>query len=324
MSVNFARDVPICSDGNGVDMLFSVAVKRALDLLGPLRVPFLLLPPACVAAGAGAAFWRTGRIDWGVALLALLGAVCAHASVNSLNEYSDFCTCVDSRTSRTPFSGGSGTLQRRPELAGYALGAGLALALVTAVIGGYFALRVGAGILPLGIGGLAAVLFYTPWLNRNPVLCLVAPGLGFGTCMVMGTDFVLGGGYSWAGFFVSLVPFFLVSNLLLLNQIPDAGADRTAGRRHLVVVHGFRVAAAVYSMFNLGAFLSLAAGVLLQVLPPAVLIGLATLPLAALASRGAFVYGEDIPKLLPSLAMNVVTNLLTPLLVAAGLFLARR
>ena len=305
-------------------MLSWNSVKRTLDLLGPFRVPFLLLPPVCVAAGAGAAFWRTGRIDWGAALLALVGGVCAHASVNSLNEYSDFRTGVDSRTSRTPFSGGSGTLQRRPELAGYALGAGLVLALVTAVIGGYFALRVGPGILPLGIGGLVAVLFYTPWLNRNPALCLVAPGLGFGTCMVMGTDFVLGGGYSWAGFFASAVPFFLVSNLLLLNQFPDAGADRAAGRRHLIIVYGFRVAAAVYSMFNAAAFLSLAAGVALQVLPSTVLIGLATLPLAALASRGAFVHGEDVSKLVPSLAMNVASTLLTPLLVAAGMFFARR
>jgi 1,4-dihydroxy-2-naphthoate octaprenyltransferase len=112
--------------------------------------------------------------------------------------------------------------------------------------------------------------------------------------------------------------------LLLLNQFPDAGADRAAGRRHLIIVYGFRVAAAVYSMFNAAAFLSLAAGVALQVLPSTVLIGLATLPLAALASRGAFVHGEDVSKLVPSLAMNVASTLLTPLLVAAGMFFARR
>ncbi len=298
-------------------------MRRASDLLGPLRPSFLLLPPACVAAGAGSAFWRTGRLDWGAALLVLMGALCAHASVNSLNEYSDFRTGVDSRTTRTPFSGGSGTLQRRPELAGYALGVGLALASITAVIGAYFAWLVGPGILPIGLVGLGAVLLYTPWLNRSPALCLIAPGLGFGTCIVMGTDFVLGDGYSWAGFFVSLVPFFLVNNLLLLNQFPDAGADRAADRRHLVIVCGFRTGAVVYALFNAGAFLSLAAGVCLQLLPFPVLIGLATIPLAALASHGAFAHGEEIPKLVPSMAMNVVLTLVTPSLVAIGLFLAR-
>lgn len=297
-------------------------MRQPLDLFGPLRVPFLLLAPACVATGAGAAFWRTGRLDGGTALLTLVGAVCAHASVNALNEYSDFRTGVDSRTHRTPFSGGSGTLQRRPELAGYALGVGLALAVTTAVIGAHLALRVGPAILPLGIGGLTAVLIYTPWLNRNPALCLVAPGLGFGTCMVMGTDVVLGGGYSWAGFFGSLVPFFLVNNLLLLNQFLDVEADRAGGRRHLVITHGLRAGAAVYAVFHAGAVLSLVAGVALGYLPPLVLIGLATLPLAALASRGAFAYAAGRPTLVPSLALNVATTLLTPSLVAAGLFLA--
>ena len=109
-------------------------MSQPSDLLGPLRVPFLLLPPACVAAGAGAAFWRTGRIDWGTALLVLVGAVCAHASVNALNEYSDFRTGIDAQTRRTPFSGGSGTLQRRPELAGYTLGVGLGLALARTLV----------------------------------------------------------------------------------------------------------------------------------------------------------------------------------------------
>jgi 1,4-dihydroxy-2-naphthoate octaprenyltransferase len=298
-------------------------MKRPSDLLGPLRMPFLLLPPACVATGAGAAFWRTGHLEWWLVLLALVGAVCAHASVNALNEYSDFRTGVDSHTRRTPFSGGSGTLQRRPELAGYTLGVGLALAAITAVIGGYLARRVGLVLLPLGIGGLAAVLLYTPWLNRNPTLCLTAPGLGFGTCIVMGTDVALGGGYSWAGFFASLVPFFLVNNLLLLNQFPDVEADRAGGRRHLVIAHSLRAGAVVYTVFHGGAFLSLAAGVVLGCLPALVLMGLATVPLAVLASRGAFAYAAGSPALIPSLAMNVATTLLTPSLVAAGLFLAQ-
>ncbi|MBP1774680.1 MAG: putative prenyltransferase [candidate division NC10 bacterium] len=298
-------------------------MREASGLLGPLRLPFLLLPLACVAAGAGAAFWRMGRLDWGTALLVLVGAVCAHASVNALNEYSDFRTGVDARTRRTPFSGGSGTLQRRPALAGYALGVGLVLAAITAVIGGYLALQVGPILFPLGVGGLAVVLLYTPWLNRNPALCLVAPGLGFGTCMVMGTDVVLGDGYSWTGFFASLVPFFLVSNLLLLNQFPDVEADRAGGRRHLVIAYGLRVGAVVYTLFHAGAFLSVVAGVALGFLPTLTLIALATLPLAALAARGAFSYADSSAAIVPALAMNVATTLLTPSLVAAGLFLAR-
>ena len=144
---------------------------------------------------------------------------------------------------------------------------GLALTLVTALIGGIFALRIGSIILPLGATGLAVVLLYTPWLNKRPILCLVAPGLGFGTCMVMGTDVVLTGEYSWAAFVASLVPFFLVNNLLLLNQFPDVAADRAGGCWHFVIVHGLRAGAAVYAVFHAGAFLSLAAGVALGSAP---------------------------------------------------------
>ena len=286
-------------------------------------MPFLLLPPACVAAGAGAAYWRTGHVDWWAAALVLAGAVCAHGSVNALNEYSDFLTGVDSRTRRTPFSGGSGTLQRRPELAPYALGIGLALAAATAAIGGSLVWRAGPAVLPLGILGLAAVVLYTPWLNRRPALCLLAPGLGFGTCMVMGADVVLGGGYSWAGFFVSLVPFFLVNNLLLLNQFPDLDADRAGGRRHLVIAQGLWTGALVYALFHAGAFLSLVVGVALGRLPWLILIGLGALPPAVLATRGAFLHAAGSPTLLPSLAMNVATTLLAPWLAALGLFLSR-
>jgi 1,4-dihydroxy-2-naphthoate octaprenyltransferase len=292
------------------------------DLLGPLRVPFLLLPPACVAAGAGAAYWRTGAVDWRSALLALLGGVAAHAAVNALNEYSDFRTGVDARTHRTPFSGGSGTLQRRPELAGYALGVGLALAAVTAGIGGYFVWRVGPAILPIGMVGLAAILLYTPWLNRHPALCLAAPGLGFGSCMVLGTEVVLTGGASWTGFWVSLVPFFQVSNLLLLNQFPDIEADRAGGRRHLVIVHGLRAGAVVYALFSAGAFLALTAGALLGALPLAALLGLATIPLAGFSSRHAFTDEPCSSTFVRALAMNVAVTLATPSLVAVGLFLA--
>ena len=90
-------------------------------------------------------------------------------------------------------------------MSGYVLGLGLLCAAVTAAIGLYFTWTQGWGIVPLGVAGLAIAVFYTPWLTRTSLPCLVAPGLGFGTCMVMGADFVLGGGYSLAGFAASMM-----------------------------------------------------------------------------------------------------------------------
>ena len=304
--------------------MLSAVIKPGInDYLGTLRVPFLLLNLSCVALGAGCAFWRRGSIDWTDALLALVGAVCAHASVNSLNEYSDFHTGVDSRTIRTPFSGGSGTLQRHPAMVGYALGIGLTCAAVTAAIGIYFVVACGWRILLVGILGLVTVSLYTPWLTRRPFLCLVAPGLGFGTCMVMGTDAVLGGDYSMAAFAASMVPFFLVSNLLLLNQFPDVEADRTGGRKNVLIVHGIRAGAAIYTLFQAGAYISVIVAVVVRILPPLSLLALLTVPLAVRTSIGAFRDGTDRDKLKPALGINVLINLLTPLLLASGLFLSR-
>jgi 1,4-dihydroxy-2-naphthoate octaprenyltransferase len=77
--------------------------------LGVARAPFLLLPVTLVASGAAAAAYA-GAFGWGPTLLALVGLVLLHAAVNALNEASDMTTGIDLRTTRTPFSGGSGTL----------------------------------------------------------------------------------------------------------------------------------------------------------------------------------------------------------------------
>ncbi len=297
-------------------------MKRLKALMGPMRVPFLVLTPACVLLGAGTAYWRTGQLNWTYFLLALFGAVAAHVSVNALNEYFDFKSGLDLRTQRTPFSGGSGTLPAHPELAQDALRLGIAAAALTAIIGLYFITVRGWALLPLGVLGLLTVVAYTPLVTRSPFLCLIAPGLGFGPLMVMGTDFVLTGHYSASAFVASLVPFFLVNDLLLLNQFPDVEADRTVGRRHYPMVIGRRKSSLIYAAFLALAYLSLVVGVLLGYLPRPALLGLLTLILAVPTARGAYADADNIQALLPHMGKNVIINITTPVLIAAGLFLA--
>lgn len=292
------------------------------SLLGPMRVPFLVLAPACVALGLGTALWGGAQVSAWHVVLVLIGALAAHIAVNALNEYYDFRSGLDLRTRPTPFSGGSGTLPAQPEMARSALLTGLISLAITAAVGIYFLAVRGWGLLPLGLLGLIVIYVYTIWLTRSPLLCLIAPGVGFGLLMVMGTDFVLRGEYSWAGFWASLAPTFLVSNLLLINQFPDVEADRTIGRRHLPIVIGRRRSSLVYAAFLLGAYLSIVAGVLFGALPPLALLGLLTLPLAFVTARGAILYAEDIAHLVPILAINVLVIVLTPILTAIGLFIA--
>lgn len=295
---------------------------------GPARAPFLLLTPACMALGVACSWWLVrqggGTLAWLDALLAVLGALAAHVSVNALNEFVDFKSGLDNLTQRTPFSGGSGVLPARPELAQTALWMGclsLGLAMVTGL---YFLWRqpgVLPALMPIGLAGLLLVVAYTPWVTRHPWLCLVAPGLGFGPLMMLGTSAVLLGRWGMDVAVMSLLPFGLVNNLLLLNQFPDVDADRHVGRRTLPMLLGkarcWPVLLALYGL----AYGALLLAVLCLHLPRATLLGLLTLPLALQVVRGARGHAENTPALLPFMGLNVVVNLLTPLLAAAGMVL---
>jgi len=298
----------------------SPATTKAL--LGPMRLPFLVLTPACVLLGIGAGFYQSGRVDLLQAGIVLIGAVAAHISVNALNEYFDFRSGLDLHTQRTPFSGGSGTLAAQPATARRVLVTGLVAMAIAGVVGLYFVLVRGTALLPLGVAGMLTIAVYTVWLTRYPFLCLIAPGLGFGTFMVMGTGFALTGQYSWTTFVASLVPFFLVNNLLLLNQFPDVEADREIGRNTLPVVIGRRASSWVYIAFLLLTYASIVGGVLANHLPAWALLGLLTVPLAIRAGSGACRRADDIPNLIPFMAQNVLLNIVTPVLVAVGLFLS--
>ncbi|MBW2060557.1 MAG: prenyltransferase [Deltaproteobacteria bacterium] len=288
-----------------------------------MRIPFLILTPACVLLGAGTAAWSGTPLNLTYLVLAFIGALAAHISVNALNEYHDFKSGLDFRTQRTPFSGGSGTLPRNPEKAHYALIIGLVTLAVIIIIGIYFLYIQGLWLLPLGIFGLILVAAYTRLLTRNPFFCLIAPGLGFGVLMVMGTHFALTGSYSWTSFIASLVPFFLVSDLLLLNQFPDVEADREAGRRHILITMGTKAGVRVYGSFLAGAYAVVILGYFTGALPLAGFLALATLVLAIPVIRGAARYADDIPKLIPYLSMNVIIIIVTPVLLAIGLFIGR-
>jgi 1,4-dihydroxy-2-naphthoate polyprenyltransferase len=292
-----------------------------VNLLGTMRLPFLTLVPACMLLGVATTRLDGHGIHWLDLALAVLGGLAAHVAVNALNEWDDFRSGLDIHTERTPFSGGSGTLPARPELARGALLIGLTSVAVAVAVGLFFILKWGWALAPLGLLGLLTIMLYTRWLTRSPLLCLLAPGLGFGPCMVMGTHFALSGHYSWTAGLASLVPLFLVSNLLLLNQFPDLAADTRAGRRHLIIVHGVQAGIRVFGLFLAACFISILAGALLGPLPLLALLGLLTIPLAIPIFQDVRRHHASAPKLIPVMGKNVMITHVTPLLLALGIFL---
>ncbi len=296
-------------------------MSQLKNILGPMRAPFLVLTPACILLGLGTAVWTSGQINIFYFILLLIGAVSAHISVNAFNEYFDFKSGLDLHTERTPFSGGSGTLPENPDMVRSTLITAIITFAVTGVIGLYFLFNIGVSLLPIGIVGLILLVVYTPYVAHSPYLSLLSPGFGFGPLMVMGTDFVLTGSYSWAAFAASLIPFFLVNNLLLLNQFPDVEADKSIGRKNLPIVLGKSTSSKVYGISLLCAYLSLALCVFIGLLPKASLIGLISIVIAVPVAIGVIKHAENMEKLIPIMGLNVILNLVTPVLVAVGLFI---
>jgi 1,4-dihydroxy-2-naphthoate octaprenyltransferase len=287
--------------------------------LGVARAPFLLLPVTLVAAGAAAAAYE-GAFGWVPTLLALVGLLLLHAAVNALNEASDMTTGIDLRTTRTPFSGGSGTLPagrlsvRATRVFAYTCAA------IGGLIGGWFALRLDLLFVLLMAAGAASVLFYSDLLARTGVGEIFA-GLGLGALPVWGAAWVQGPPPGPAALWAGVPSFFMTFNLLLLNEFPDEEADRAGGRRNIVLMLGRKGAALVYAAAALATPAAIVVAVLLGALPAPALA--ATLPSLFLAKPLGWALGdtrEPVP--IPALGANVVWNLATNTVLALALAVA--
>lgn len=285
------------------------------------RPQFIILSVACVLLGAGAAYWKAGGINFYYLAVAMIGAMAAHAAVNILNDYCDYRSGLDEMTPKTPFSGGSGLLPGKKLSAKAALYYGLITLGVAVILGLYLMFVQGWQLLLVGVPGVLLIVFYTQYITRSPLLCLLAPGIGFGL-MVLGTYYVLQGFFDHTTVAASLLPLFFVSNLLLLNQFPDAEADRAVGRRHLLTVLDRKRNTYIYAALNAGAFLVLVLSVYFAFLPLLTLVGLIGVPLAVTTSIGVRRHCADMQALLPFLGKNVLLILSTIFLVATGLFMA--
>lgn len=289
-------------------------------LLGVIRAPFLLLVPASLAPAFAIAWRHTGTLDTTAAILVIVAGLAAHIAVNALNEYEDFRSGLDFTTTRTPFSGGSGTLVAHASFAPIALSIALLALLITFAIGVYFVRQLGSAVVIPGLIGVAIIVAYTRWINRFPLLCLFAPGIGFGFLMVNLAVLGLTGRTYPSSLWVSLPITLLVSNLLLVNQLPDIDADRQAGRRHIAIAWGTAWASRSAALLLLGTYLTILVGWLVGALPALCLLGLCTIPLAAFVAVRVGTFDPDSPAaLIPAQGMNVVLTLTTPLLLAAGL-----
>jgi len=285
-----------------------------------IRAPFLPLSVVLAFLGTCIA-WYYGAFHIGHALLAGFGLLLAHISVDVLNEYFDYRSGVDLKTQRTPFSGGSGALPQGLITPRQALWLGVGALIAIVPIGIYFIVDKGWELAPLLVVAAALIVLYTPYILKMgwPEW---APGMGMGSLPVLGAFFIQAGEYTLPAIIASIPSGILVHNLLLLNEFPDVEADKCANRRTLPIVAGKKKAALFYSAMTIIVYAWIIGGVIACQMPAFSLLGLLTLPLAVKAILGSMKY-DDMSKLGPAIAANVMVVLITQLLMGIGYILAR-
>lgn len=284
------------------------------------RLQFIPLTIILVSLGTAIAAYE-GHFHRGDFLLAMIGSILVHMTVNVINDYHDYVDGIDLNTQRTPFSGGSGILPSNLLTARQAFWFGTICLLVAMVIGFYFCIVKGWSLFPLLLVAGFSAYFYNVYLSKWMMGELFA-GLNLGTLLVLGAYFVQTGRYSWEPVVASLAPGILTSNLLFLNEFPDWEADQKGGRRHLVISLGKKKARYLFVGFLVASYLCILVGVITRMMPTITLIGLGTIWVGWKAARGALKYYNDTNQLVPVLGKNVITILGTQALLALGYVIA--
>lgn len=287
--------------------------------LRAIRIKFLLASVIAVSNGLAIAYWKTGTIDPVYAGLTYVGVIFLHASVDLLNDYWDHKRGIDSATTRTKFSGGTGVLPENLLTPKAVYAAGVIFLILGAAIGAYFVAVRGVTIAVILGFAVVAIYFYST--------SIVNAGLGElfvaikGAMIVLGTFYVQSPAIEPAALYVGAIVGILSSTVLFVNSFPDFEADRSKGRRTLVILLGKRSAATSFPVFTIAAYAMIVAGILLGFTKIYSLVSLASIPFAAKAITSLRKNQESADRLVPAMASTVTYSRITGFLLALSLIL---
>jgi 1,4-dihydroxy-2-naphthoate octaprenyltransferase len=287
--------------------------------LRAIRVRYLLASVIAVSNGIALAFWKNKQIDLSDAILTFVGVICLHASIDLLNDYWDYKRGIDTATRRTKFSGGTGVLPENLLKPGNVYFVGLIFLLIGTLIGTYFVVIRGIAIaLLLGFAILAVYFYSTSIVNL---------GLGEAFVAIKGTLIVVGSYYvqTWSigvgVVFVGIIMGILSASVLFVNSFPDYQADRSRGRRTLVILLGRQRAVKIFPWIILCTYVLIIAGIFLGYLKIYSLASLLSVPFAVRAIKRISKSYQDVEKLVPVMGATVAYSRVTGVVLAASLFI---
>ncbi len=288
-----------------------------------MRIPFLQATIIPVALG-GVIAWQIASpkfFHWDLFLLTLLGACLIHIATNMLNDYFDFKSGNDLQVKhQNPFAGGGRILTAGLIKPSTHLLVSVTSLVLGCLIGLYLVVAYNLTMLLwLGLVGIISSYFYV-----GPPLKLAYRGVGelivglnFGPLMTLGSYYVQTGSWTQIGepFLASLPIGLLIAAVLWINEFPDMDADRSVGKRTLVLRLGY--------LRSIGVFIGLLAGsytlvilysalrvfTSLQITSYVTLIVLFSLPMALKAVKVLRASYQDAHAIIPANAGTIMLHL---------------
>jgi len=274
-----------------------------------IRVRFLLASVIAVSVGLALNWWQNSSIQPFDAVLTFAGVMALHASVDLLNDFWDFKRGIDTKTTRTKMSGGTGVLPEGLLKPSSVYRAGIAFLIIGSLIGGYFVITDGITIaIILGFAILSIYFYSTKIVDSGLGEFFVAVK---GAMIVIGTFFIQSGEISAESILAGIVVGSLSSLVLFIASFPDHDADKSKGRKTLVIVVGKQKATMLFWIFPLVSYLAIIIGVSLNLFPMISLITFLSIPLMIKSGIGLRKNYDSVENLVPYMSSTLMFGRIT-------------
>jgi len=279
-----------------------------------IRVRFLLASIIAVSVGLALHWSQNGSLDYFDVILTFAGVLALHASVDLLNDYWDFKRGIDTKTTRTKMSGGTGVLPEGLLKPSSVYRAGVVFLIIGSLIGSYFVIMDGILIaIILGFAILSIYFYSTKIVDSGLGEFFVAVK---GSMIVMGTFFIQSGEVTVESILAGIVIGTLSSLVLFIASFPDHDADKSKGRKTLVIVVGKEKAIKLFWLFPLVSYVVILIGVSVNLFPFLSLISLLSFPLMIKSGLGLQKNYDAIDNLVPFMSSTLQFSRLTGILFA--------
>ena len=200
------------------------------------RAPSLVIAAVSCALGVALAF-RAGAWDWINAVAVIVCGLALQSGVNLVNDFFEFMQGkVEDKAQNLGFSRSD-----RITLEWLIFLVGLAFFGFAGLVGLFIAWRTGWPVIVLGAGGFLGGFFYTgePLNYKRRGLAVPIVFFLMGVAMIAGSYYAVARSFSWDIVAISVPVSFLVSLILLTNELRDFEADTSFGVRTLTVRIGY-------------------------------------------------------------------------------------